>query len=67
MGPTETLTRFIADLRYDDLPPPAVDAAKVAIMDGVAYMLAGRGQLGVNFCSDSASASIRVQSHSNGL
>ena len=60
MGPTETLARFIADLRYEDLPPPAVDAAKVA------NMLAGRGQLGVNSCSDSASASIRVQSQSKG-
>ena len=44
MGATETLARFISDLRYEDLPPPAVDAAKVAIMDGVANMLAGSTQ-----------------------
>ena len=41
MGPTETLARFIAGLRYEDLPPPAV---KAAIMDGVANMLAGSTQ-----------------------
>ena len=44
MGATETLSRFIAELRYDDLPPTAVAAAKVAIMDGVANMLAGSTQ-----------------------
>ena len=44
MGATETLARFIADLRYDDLPPEAVEAAKVGIMDGVANMLAGSTQ-----------------------
>ena len=44
MGATETLARFIADSRYDDLPPEAVEAAKVGIMDGVANMLAGSTQ-----------------------
>ena len=44
MGATETLARFIADLRYQDLPAPAVKAAKVGIMDGVANMLAGSTQ-----------------------
>ena len=44
MGATESLARFIADLRYDELPAAAVDAAKIAIMDGVANMLAGSTQ-----------------------
>ena len=44
MGATEPLARFIADSRYDDLPPEAVEAAKVGIMDGVANMLAGSTQ-----------------------
>ncbi len=44
MGTTESLARFIAELRYDDLPVEVVEAAKVAIMDGVASMLAGSTQ-----------------------
>lgn len=40
MGATESITRFISELRYDDLPIEVVDAAKAAIMDGVASMLA---------------------------
>ena len=32
-GPTRRLARFIAEARYDDLPPLAVERAKVAIMD----------------------------------
>jgi 2-methylcitrate dehydratase PrpD len=38
---TETLARFVSDFRYEHLPPRAVEAAKVAIIDGVGVMLAG--------------------------
>ena len=48
MGPTETLARFIAELRYDHLPREVVEAAKVGIQDGVANMLGGSTQ---PFCS----------------
>lgn len=41
---TAALARFIAATEYDDLPPPAVAAAKVAILDGVANMAAGSAQ-----------------------
>ncbi len=44
MGPTEALARFIAELRYDDLPSDVVDAAKIAIADGVSVMMAGSSQ-----------------------
>ncbi len=44
MPATETLARFIADTQYESLPPPVVAAAKVAILDGVANMVAGSAQ-----------------------
>ena len=44
MGATQTLAQFIADTEYDSLPAPVVEAAKIAIMDGVANMAAGSVQ-----------------------
>lgn len=44
MSATKTLAQFIVDTRYDELPVPVVEAAKVAILDGVANMLAGSTQ-----------------------
>ena len=44
MGVTATLAQFISGLRYESLPPPLVEAAKIAIMDGVANMVAGSAQ-----------------------
>ena len=44
MGATEQLADFIAGLRYEDIPSQAVDAAKAAITDGVAVMVAGSRQ-----------------------
>ena len=44
MGATEALAKFIANLRYDDIPAHVVDAAKIAITDGVTVMLAGAEQ-----------------------
>jgi 2-methylcitrate dehydratase PrpD len=44
MKATETLARFISNLQYKDLPASVVEAAKVAIIDGVANMLAGSAQ-----------------------
>ncbi|MBI4312120.1 MAG: MmgE/PrpD family protein, partial [Chloroflexi bacterium] len=44
MGATEELAHFIVDLRYEDLPAPVVEAAKVAITDGIGNMLAGSQQ-----------------------
>ncbi len=44
MSATQTLARFIAGTEYDSLPPPAVEAAKIAILDGVANMAAGSVQ-----------------------
>ena len=44
MSVTKTLAQFIVDTRYDQLPAAVVDAAKVAILDGVANMLGGSTQ-----------------------
>ncbi|HEU0021773.1 MAG TPA: MmgE/PrpD family protein [Dehalococcoidia bacterium] len=44
MGATRTLAQFIVDTSYDRLPAPVVAAAKIAILDGVANMLAGSTQ-----------------------
>jgi 2-methylcitrate dehydratase PrpD len=44
MSATRTLAQFIADTRYESLPPPVVEAAKVAILDGIANMVAGSVQ-----------------------
>ena len=41
MNQTQTLAQFIADTDYDSLPHPVVAAAKIAILDGVANMVAG--------------------------
>src|SRR5688572_33125201 len=43
-GVTETLARFVTDTRYKDLPAEVVAAAKIAIFDGIANMLAGATQ-----------------------
>ena len=44
MSATRTLAEFIADTGFDDLPHPVVEAAKIAILDGVANMVAGSVQ-----------------------
>jgi 2-methylcitrate dehydratase PrpD len=41
---TERLARFVVETHYDRLPKPAVEAAKIAIMDGVGVMVAGSAQ-----------------------
>ena len=44
MTTTRTLAEFIADTDYASLPSPVVEAAKIAILDGVANMVAGSVQ-----------------------
>ena len=41
---TRELAQFIVDTRYDRLPAPVVEASKIAILDGIANMLAGSTQ-----------------------
>jgi 2-methylcitrate dehydratase PrpD len=41
MNTTASLAQFIADCSYDTLPPAVTDAAKIAIMDGLAVTVAG--------------------------
>lgn len=44
MSATKTLARFISEVSYESLPNEVVEAAKIAILDGVANMLAGSTQ-----------------------
>ena len=44
MSATKDLARFVSEASYDSLPNDVVDAAKIAILDGVANMLAGSTQ-----------------------
>ena len=44
MTTTRTLAEFIADTDFTNLPSPVVEAAKIAILDGVANMVAGSVQ-----------------------
>ena len=44
MSATRTLAQFIADTDFENLPPAVVEAAKIAILDGVANMAAGSVQ-----------------------
>lgn len=44
MSATRTLAQFIADTHFADLPPSVVEAAKIAILDGVANVVAGSVQ-----------------------
>ena len=44
MSVTRTLAQYIVDTHYDRLPDSVVNAAKIAILDGVANMIAGSTQ-----------------------
>jgi 2-methylcitrate dehydratase PrpD len=44
MSATQTLAQCIVDTRFETLPPEVVQAAKIAILDGFATMLAGATQ-----------------------
>ena len=44
MSATQALAQFIVDTSYEKLPAPVVKAAKIAILDGIANMLAGSTQ-----------------------
>ena len=44
MNATKTLSQFVASTRYDEFDDSVIEAAKIAILDGVANMLAGSTQ-----------------------
>ena len=44
MSATKTLAQFIVDTKYEKFPADLVEAAKIAILDGFANMLAGSTQ-----------------------
>jgi 2-methylcitrate dehydratase PrpD len=41
MNATESIARFIADTRYEDIPQPVLAATRTIILDGLANVLAG--------------------------
>ncbi len=41
MGPTEAFAAFVAETPDEAIPPAAVEAAKIAILDGIGCLLAG--------------------------
>ena len=44
MSATKALAQFIVDTSYENLPAAVVEAARIAILDGIANMLAGSTQ-----------------------
>ncbi len=44
MNATESIARFIANTRYEDIPRPVLDATRTIMLDGVANVLAGSTQ-----------------------
>ena len=44
MSATRTLAQFVAETEFENLPASVVEAAKIAILDGVANMVAGSAQ-----------------------
>jgi hypothetical protein len=41
---TEQISRFIANIRYEDIPTPVLNATRTIILDGVANVIAGSVQ-----------------------
>jgi 2-methylcitrate dehydratase PrpD len=41
MGTTQRMARFIAEAKYEDIPPPAVNLAKLCLLDAVGCALYG--------------------------
>ena len=44
MGATKALAQFIVDTSYENLPASVIEAARIAILDGIVNMLAGSTQ-----------------------
>jgi len=44
MNATQRVAHFIASTRYEDIPPPVLDAVRTIILDGVANVVAGSTQ-----------------------
>ena len=54
MSITEQLAQHIADAKFDAMPPEAVEAAKVVILDGLAVTLAGSQEQAAQIVADYA-------------
>ena len=54
MSVTEDLAQHIASAKYDAMPPEAVEAAKVVILDGLAVTLAGSQEEAAQIVADYA-------------
>jgi 2-methylcitrate dehydratase PrpD len=45
------LAAFVSGLRYDTIPPAAIDTAKAALLDGLGVTVAGASEEGARHCS----------------
>ena len=54
MSVTEQLANHIASVNFDSMPPKAVEAAKVVILDGLAVTLAGSRETATQIVADYA-------------
>jgi 2-methylcitrate dehydratase PrpD len=54
MGITEIIGRYVSELRYDQLPPKAVEAAKTAFIDCLGVALAGSREKSATLCAEIA-------------
>ena len=44
MNATEQIARFVANIRYEDIPAPVLNATRKIILDGIANVIAGSVQ-----------------------
>jgi 2-methylcitrate dehydratase PrpD len=51
MGMTERISRFVAELRYEDIPPKAIEMAKMAVLDCLGVVLAGSQVESAKICA----------------
>ena len=54
MDVTARLAKFIADLKYESIPPKAVETAKVAVRDCLGVALAGSREEDAKICAEIA-------------
>ena len=54
MDVTASLAKFIADLKYESIPPKAVETAKVAVRDCLGVALAGSREEDAKICAEIA-------------
>ncbi len=52
MNVTEEISRFATELRFDQIPPQALETAKTALLDTLGVALAGSREAGAKICAE---------------